>query len=85
MLLEKSASEVNAMKYRAALGLILVALIPGLAQASDTYSGKIAVLQVNDTGAMHFRVALNTTMTNCDLNFAFVEKAPRFTKRSWQQ
>ncbi|MES2452786.1 MAG: hypothetical protein V4610_19710 [Pseudomonadota bacterium] len=67
--------EVNAMKYKAALGLMLLALIPGTAQASDTYSGKITVLQVNDTGTMHFRVALNATMTNCDLNFAFVEKS----------
>jgi len=41
--------------------------------ASDNYSGTITGIQLVDTGSMQFRVTLSSTMTNCDLNFAFVE------------
>lgn len=51
----------------------LVGLSPGSAFAGYIYSGLVTVVQTVDTGSMHFRVTLNTTMTNCDLNFAFVE------------
>lgn len=40
---------------------------------ADTYSGTITQVQINDTGSMQFRVFLSTAMTNCSLNFAFVE------------
>jgi hypothetical protein len=51
----------------------LIALSPSSAMAGYTYSGLVTGTQTVDTGSMHFRVFLNTTMTNCDLNFAFVE------------
>lgn len=50
--------------------LLCISSVPALA---DTYSGLVTGLQIVDTGSMQFRVTLNTTMTNCSLNFAFVE------------
>lgn len=50
-----------------------IGLCPSAAFAGYTYSGLVTGTQTVDTGSMHFRVTLNTTMTNCDLNFAFVE------------
>jgi hypothetical protein len=52
---------------------IMVILLPSAAWASDTYSGHIIILQTVDTGSMQFRVSLDTAMTNCTYNFAFVE------------
>lgn len=41
--------------------------------ASHNYSGTITGIQLVDTGSMQFRLTLSSAMTNCDLNFAFVE------------
>ena len=49
------------------------ALLASQPAFADTYSGTITLIQIVDTGSMQFRVTLNTTMSNCDLNFAFVE------------
>jgi hypothetical protein len=40
--------------------------------AYDTYAGKITRIQVVE-GSMQLRISLDITMTNCDLDFAFVE------------
>jgi hypothetical protein len=60
------------MKYKILLAGWLAALSANSAHA-DTYSGQISALQVSDTGSMDFRVILNTSMPNCNLNFAFAE------------
>lgn len=55
----------------AALSAALLASQPAI--ASDSYSGTITGIQLVDTGSMQFRVTLSSAMTNCNLNFAFVE------------
>lgn len=56
-----------------ALASVLIGLFPGSAFA-DTYTGKISIIQINDTGSMDFRVFLNVPMANCSLNFGFVDR-----------
>lgn len=60
-------------KIKLLLFVGLIGLSPNSAFAGYNYSGLVTGIQTVDTGSMHFRVTLNTTMTNCDLNFAFVE------------
>jgi hypothetical protein len=54
------------------MALMSAVLASSPAFAFDTYSGKITAIQTIDS-VMHFRVILDTPMTNCNLNFAFVE------------
>lgn len=57
------------------IGAFLAAMAACLSAPAfaDTYSGTVTQLQAVDTGSMDFRVTLNTAMTNCNLNFAFIE------------
>ncbi len=54
-------------------GMALIGLFPSTALA-DTYTGKVSLLRINDTGSIDFRVFLDTPMTNCNLNFGFVDR-----------
>lgn len=60
------------MKFALTLLNLIACFCTLPAQAQTSFSGKIVKVQIADD-AMQLRVFLDVTMSNCNLNFAFIE------------